>query len=288
MLTYQAIILGVIQGLTEFIPVSSTAHLTLVGRLMGVVKFDTPDASEAWTAFIAVIQMGTLLAAVAYFLPDIAHLTGGFVATNLSYLTGSEIGTGQRAWARLGWLLLAGSVPIGIAGLVFRNRVQGNMTKSPRVIVVAILAVSALMAIADSSPAQNRETADLGTGDAIVVGVSQVLALVPGASRSGATIAAGLLRGMSRETAARFSFLLMIPAVAASGLFKLPAAVRSINAGALQIAAGLLGAGVSGYLAIAFMLGYLQTHTIVPFVIYRLTLAALIWCLLLTGRLKSA
>jgi undecaprenyl-diphosphatase len=276
MLTSQALILGIIQGLTEFIPVSSTAHLTLAGRLMGLVQSDGQDNAKDWTAFIAVIQMGTLSAALVYFSPEVIRITAGFVETNLAFLSGQHVSQSQGDWARVGWSLIVASVPVGIAGLGFRRRIESKQTKDLRVIVLSMLAVSVLLAIAEARASQNLALPDLGASRSLVVGISQILALVPGASRSGATIASGLLLGLNREAAARFSFLLMIPAVGASGLLKLPAALRSISASRLKVLAGVLAAGVSGYLAIGFMMGYLQHHTVYPFVAYRVVLAVVV------------
>ena len=287
MRTSQAIILGIIQGLTEFAPVSSTAHLTLAGRLMGVVDLESPDGSEDWTAFIAAIQMGTLLAALTYFMPDIIHIAVGLAGTVLPARAGDGEGGGNSTWVRLGWLLIAGSMPIGTAGLLFKKRIEGRMTKSPWVIVAGLLAVSGLLAVAEAISAKTREISNLGLIDAIEVGVSQVIALLPGTSRSGATIATGLLTGLNRQAAARFSFLLMIPAVAASGLFKLPRAARSMSAGRLQVIAGILAAAVTGYLAIGAVLGYLQTHTVYPFVAYRVMIAMLVSGLLVIRKRSS-
>jgi undecaprenyl-diphosphatase len=287
MRTSHAIVLGIIQGLTEFIPVSSTAHLTLAGRLMGVVDLESPDGSEEWTAFIAVIQMGTLLAALIYFMPDIMHIAAGVARTSPADLSGENPAGSYRPWARLGWLLIAGSLPIGIAGLAFRKRIEGRLTKSPWVIVCGLLGVAGLLAVAEASSTKAREVWDLRIVDAAAVGISQVFALVPGASRSGATIAAGLLTGLNREAAARFSFLLMIPAVAASGLFKLPGVARSMTAGRAQVIVGILTAGIAGYMAIGATLGYLQTHTVYPFVAYRVLVAILVSGRLIT-RLRGA
>jgi undecaprenyl-diphosphatase len=285
MRTSHAIVLGIIQGLTEFIPVSSTAHLTLAGRLMGVVDLESPDGPKEWTAFMAVIQMGTLLAALIYFMPDIIHIAAGLARTSLA---GDGGGGSYATWARLGWLLAAGSVPIGITGLVFRRRIEGRLTKNPWVIVSGLLGVAGLLAVAEAASTNSRNISDLGIVDAVVVGISQVFALVPGASRSGSTIATGLLTGLNREAAARFSFLLMIPAVAASGLFKLPGAARSMNSGRLQVFAGILAAGLTGYMAIGVTLGYLQTHTVYPFVAYRVIVAMLVSGLLIARQRKSS
>jgi undecaprenyl-diphosphatase len=289
MLTSQAIILGVIQGVTEFMPVSSTAHLTLAGKLMGLVRLDDAEGrTNDWTAFMAVIQIGTLLAALIYFFPDLIHIADGLGRTILAVFTKHDVGADQTQWAWFGWLLIAGSLPIGIAGLIFRKRVEGKLTKSLRLILLSMMAVTVLMAIAEAGGSKSRVVADLGFPESITVGIFQILALLPGASRSGATIAAGLMVGLNRQAAARFSFLLMIPAVGASGLLKLPVALRSMNAGRIQILAAVFGAGVSGYLAIGFMLGYLETHTLFPFVVYRCALGILVWCFLLSGRQSTS
>jgi len=238
---------------------------------------------------MAVIQIGTLLAALVYFMPDLIHIAAALVGRNAAVFAKDETPGSQGDWGRLGWLLIAGSIPIGIAGLIFRAPIESKLTKNRWVIVSALLGVAMLLAVAELVGSQTREASHLGVMDAVAVGISQVFALVPGTSRSGITIAAGLLRGLTRQEAARFSFLLMLPAVGASGLFKLPGALRSLNVGRTQVASGVLAAGVTGYLMIAIMLGYLRSHTLYPFVVYRVALAALVsWLLLCTSRPDSS
>src|SRR5262249_16831497 len=255
-------------------------------RLMGVINLDTPEGSREWTAFMAVIQMGTLLAAVGYFRPEIIHIVGGLAGTSPAVLFKAGTSGSNENWGRLGWLLITASVPICIVGFVFRNQIESNLTKRPLVIFWALLGVAALLAIGEATGNKARGILGLSVAEAMAIGSAQVFALVPGASRSGLTIATGLLCGLNREAAARFSFLLMMPAVAASGLFKLPGAIRSMNAGMTQVVAAALAAGVAGYLTIGAMLGYLQNHTVYGFVIYRLVVGGVVLGLLGSGRRK--
>ena len=277
----EAIILGLIQGLTEFIPVSSTAHLTLAGRWMNLVDPQHPDQ---WTAFIAVIQLGTLIAVILYFWTDIIKIITGFVAANLGKVTGKRADISQQQYATLGWLIIIGTLPVAIVGLLFRHQIEGMLTKDLRIIAGSLIGLALLLTIAEIVGTQRRDMKNLRTSDAIVVGFFQVLALIPGSSRSGSTITGGLFSGLKRETAARFSFLLSIPAVAASGLLELPKALHSINTGWAAIAVATAVSGVSGYLSIAFLLRYLQRHTTYVFVAYRIALGLLLIWLLVSGR----
>lgn len=277
----EAIILGLIQGLTEFIPVSSTAHLTLAGKWMNLVDPQHPDQ---WTAFIAVIQLGTLLAVIVYFWTDIIKIIAGFVTVNLARITGRDVAESQKQYATLGWLIIIGTLPVAIVGLLFRHQIEGMLTKDLRVIAGSLIALAVLLTIAEVAGSQRRDMNNLRTSDAIIVGGFQVLALVPGSSRSGSTITGGLFAGLKRETAARFSFLLSIPAVAASGLLELPKALHSINTGWTSIAVATAVSGISGYLSIAFLLKYLQRHTTYVFVAYRIALGLLLIWMLISGR----
>jgi undecaprenyl-diphosphatase len=279
-----AIMLGLIQGLTEFIPVSSTAHLTLAGKWMNLIDPQHPDQ---WTAFIAVIQLGTLIAVVLYFWTDIIRIIIGFVASNLAKLTGRAVGEAEKEQAKLGWLIIIGSLPVAIVGLLFRHQIEGMLTKDLRIIAGSLIGLAILLTIAEIVGTQRRDMNQLRISDAIIVGAAQVLALIPGSSRSGSTITGGLFSGLKRETAARFSFLLSIPAVAASGLLELPKALQSINAGWAAIAVATAVSGISGYLSIAFLLRYLQRHTTYLFVVYRLALGLLLIWLLVSGRVLA-
>jgi len=277
----QAIILGLIQGLTEFIPVSSTAHLTLAGKWMNLVDPQHPDQ---WTAFIAVIQLGTLIAVVLYFWSDIIKIIGGFLTANLSKITGRAADESEKQYARLGWLVIIGTMPVALVGLLFRHQIEGMLTKDLRIIAASLIGLAVLLTIAEVVGSQRRDMNNLKIADGVVVGCFQVLALIPGSSRSGSTITGGLFSGLTRETAARFSFLLSIPAVAASGLLELPKALHSINSGWGAILVATIVSGVSGYLSIAFLLRYLQRHTTYVFVAYRIALGLLLIWLVVSGR----
>src|SRR5258706_10843182 len=222
----EAIILGLIQGLTEFIPVSSTAHLTLAGKLMSLVDPQHPDQ---WTAFVAVIQLGTLIAVILYFWTDIIKIIAGFITANLARVTGGPVDRSQKEYAMLGWLIIIGTLPVAVVGLLFRHQIEGMLTKDLRIIAASLIGLAILLTIAEIVGSQRRGMENLRTSDAIVVGFAQVLALIPGSSRSGSTITGGLFSGLKRETAARFSFLLSIPAVAASGLLQASQTPSSVH-----------------------------------------------------------
>ena len=277
---WQAVVLGLVQGLAEFIPISSTGNLTLVGKLMGLVS---PEHPEQWTAFIAVIQLGTLVAVTGYFLPDIVRIIRGFIVTNLALMTRGSATEEDRRNGMLGWLIILGTVPIGVVGLLFRKVIEGSLTKNLWAIAGAVIGLAILLLIAERTGARKRDIKALQWSDALVVGAAQVVSLIPGSSRSGTTITGGLFAGLTREAAARFSFLLSIPAVAASGLLELPKALKSVGVPMSTLAVATVVAGVSGYLSIAFLLRYLQRHSTYLFIWYRLALGAVIILLLLTG-----
>jgi undecaprenyl-diphosphatase len=280
----EAIILGLIQGLTEFIPVSSTAHLTLAGKWMNLVDPQHPDQ---WTAFIAVIQLGTLIAVIVYFWNDIIKIVSGFISANLERFTGRTADKSENEYASLGWLIIIGTLPVAIVGLLFRHQIEGMLTKDLRIIAGSLIGLAILLTLAEIVSKQRKDMKDIRIPDAIIVGAAQVLALIPGSSRSGTTITGGLFSGLKRETAARFSFLLSIPAVAASGLLELPKALHSINTGWAAIAIATVVSGVSGYASIAFLLKYLQRHTTYVFVIYRIALGLVLIWLLVSGRVLA-
>jgi len=284
----QAIILGIVQGLTEFIPVSSTAHLVIAGRVMKLAL--TP---EQLTASIAVIQLGTLIAVFIYFAGDIWNITRAFTIDHLRLITG-KASPGTNAPARLshdawlGWLVIIGSIPVAAVGLLFRKQIEGAFTKNLWVIATMMIVVALLLTIAEFVGRQRRRMQDLGLKDALAVGFAQVLALIPGSSRSGSTIMAGLFAGETRETAARFSFLLSIPAVAASGLLELKQALRILPHDSLTtLAVGTIVSGIVGYASIWFLLRYLRTHTTGVFIGYRLLVGGAILVLLFSGRLAA-
>ena len=289
----QAIILGIVQGLTEFIPISSTAHLVLASRLVGLYA-GVGDAlrAEQTTATIAVIQLGTLLAVLTYFARDIVNITRAFITDHIALLRqrGSEQVAGPRlsqdAW--LGWLVIIGSVPVALAGLLFKHQIEGTFTKNLWVIATMMIVVGLLLALAEAVSKKNRGLSELGIGDALAVGFAQVLALVPGSSRSGSTIMAGLFAGETRETAARFSFLLSMPAIAGSGLLELKEAMHKLPAGSfLPLAIATVVSGIVGYASIWFLLRFLRTHSTAVFIVYRLIVGGLILGALVTGYISA-
>jgi undecaprenyl-diphosphatase len=286
----QAIILGIVQGLTEFIPISSTAHLIFATRLTGLSQ---TLSAEQVTATIAVIQLGTLAAVFVYFARDIWNICFAFVRDHLLLLRGRTppgvegsglLGSRLSPDAKLGWLILIGSLPIGVLGLALKKVIEGTFTKNLWVIATMMIVVAGLLLIAEKVGARRRGMEDLGLGDALAVGFAQVLALIPGASRSGSTIMGGLFAGERRETAARFSFLLSIPAITASGLLELKEAVHRLPPGsAVPLAVATVVSGFVGYASIWFLLRYLREHSTGVFIGYRLLVGALILALLFAG-----
>lgn len=264
----QSLILGLIQGLTEFLPVSSTAHLTIAGKIMGLIS---PEHPEQWTAFVAVIQLGTLAAVLLYFAKDITLISTTFVRENLG--SGRKSLKEQSINARMGWMIIVGSVPIVVIGLGLKKIIEGNLTKDLTLISFSLIGLAVLLFIAERVASYKKTMDKITMGDAITVGLAQSLALIPGSSRSGTTITAGLFLGMTRETAARFSFLLSIPAVLGSGLLELKHSLGYITSSdALALVVATVVSFISGYLSIAFLLRYLRTKSTLVFVIYRIVL----------------
>jgi undecaprenyl-diphosphatase len=287
----QAILLGIVQGLTEFIPISSTAHLVLAMRAMNL-----PLTPEQATASIAVIQLGTLIAVVIYFARDIWNISHAFMRDHFVLLKDGRRDDFNReneharlspeAW--LGWLIIIGTIPVVIFGLAFKKQIEGAFTKNLLVIATMMVVVAMLLAIAEAVGKRQTRMQDLGVKDALAVGVAQCLALIPGSSRSGSTIMAGLFVGQARETAARFSFLLSIPAIAASGLLELKEALAKLPAGSFtNLAVGTLVSGIVGYLSIWFLLRYLRTHTTGVFIGYRLIVGGALLILLFMGKISA-
>ena len=265
---FEAVVLGLVQGLTEFLPISSNAHVRIVSALFG---WEDPGA-----AFTAVMQLGTETAVLLFFRRDIAHIVNRWSVS----LVRSEARADPAA--RLGWFVILGTIPIAVLGLLLKDQIE-TAFRDLRVIAVALLLFSFVLGYADAV-ARNRLPLDrLTAGHAAVFGLAQSLALVPGVSRSGGTISAGLLLGYTREAATRYSFLLAIPAVLASGLFEL----RAIGDGE-EVAWGptLLATAIAfvvGYAVIRWLLRYVATHTFRPFVIERIVVALLVLALLSAG-----
>ncbi len=288
----QAIILGIVQGLTEFIPISSTAHLVFASRAVGLYAgAGTTLKAEQTTATIAVIQLGTLLAVLIYFSRDIINITRAFVRDHLALLqrkSGVQPGGKLSHDAWLGWLVIIGSLPVGIVGLLFKKQIEGTFTKNLWVIATMMIVVALLLAIAELVGKRVRGMESLGMRDALAVGSAQVLALIPGSSRSGSTIMGGLFAGETRETAARFSFLLSIPAIAASGLLELKEAFEKLPPESyVALGVATVVSGIVGYASIWFLLRFLRKHSTGVFIVYRLLVGGLIIFALLRGYLSA-
>lgn len=281
---WQAVLLGIVQGLTEFIPISSTAHLTIIGKICGLIR---PDAPQQWTEFMAVIQIGTLIAVFAYFWADILAISRGFTLVNIAHIRKQPIKNSDAYYFKLGWLVIIGTIPIAVVGLAFKDSIEGKLTKNLWVISSSLIGIAIVLTIGEIVARHTRDMEKLRVRDALVVGIAQCFALIPGSSRSGTTIAGGLFSGLTREAAARFSFLLSIPAIAASGLLELPGALRSVEIGWDSLAVATIVSAISGYLAIAFLLRFLQRHTTFVFVAYRIVLGLLIIVLLASGRISA-
>ena len=288
----QAIILGIVQGLTEFIPISSTAHLVFAARLIGLYNgVDSALKAEQTTATIAVIQLGTLLAVLIYFARDIVNITRAFVRDHIALLSGKRRVNGgvqlsPEAW--LGWLVIIGSIPVAVVGLLFKHQIEGTFTKNLWVIATMMIVVAVLLAMAEAVGKRERSMEQLGISDALAVGFAQVLALVPGSSRSGSTIMGGLFAGLTRETAARFSFLLSIPAIAASGVLELKEAMHKLPGSYLPLIVATIVSGVVGYISIWFLLRFLRTHSTGVFIVYRLVAGSVILFALIGGYLSAS
>ena len=277
----EAILLGIIQGLTEFLPISSTAHLTIAGKLLHLISSENP---ERWTAFIAVIQLGTMLAVIIYFWKDLVNIIADFLKENL--LERKNFSS-QTINSRIGWYIIIGTIPIVIIGLSFKDVIEGVLTKDLWIISSSLIALAVLLAISEKVSKHLKEMDKIKWYDALIIGIGQTVALIPGSSRSGTTITAGLFLGLSRETAARFSFLLSIPAVLASGLLELKESLPYINfAESVNLIIATAVAGISGYMAIDFLLKYLRKNTTFIFVYYRIILGAGIIILLYLTLLK--
>jgi len=286
----QAIILGIVQGLTEFIPISSTAHLVFASRFTNLYEGN----AEQITATIAVLQLGTLAAVFVYFASDILSIFVGFVRDHWRLITGKRgmrfsgthgvrpIWLSEEAW--LGWLIIIGSIPIGVIGFLYKDFIEGEGTKNLWFIAIMLIGVSVLLAIAELVGSKRKEVKDLGLIDAIIVGFAQVLALMPGASRSGSTIMGGLFAGQKREAAARFSFLLSIPAITASGLLELREAIEILpRESFVPLLVGTMVSAIVGYLSIWFLLAFLRKNSTAVFIVYRILLGGIILGLLWQG-----
>jgi undecaprenyl-diphosphatase len=273
--TVQAVVLGVVEGLTEFIPVSSTAHLLVAEHLMGL-PMDTQEQREALIGFTAVIQSGAILAAVIYFLRDIL----GLARTFLGGLASAPRRQDQEF--RFALAVLLGSLPIGVVGFALQDVIR-RIDEELLTVGLGLLAFSAVFVVAERRAKQDRHERSLTVKDGVVIGLAQCLALVPGVSRSGATISAGLLRGLDRVAATRLSFLLGIPALLGAAAFSLRDATgNETGAGTTAIATAV--SFVVGYASIWFLLRFVSSHRITAFVPYRVALGvAVVVAAVVTG-----
>ncbi|HVG99543.1 MAG TPA: undecaprenyl-diphosphate phosphatase [Miltoncostaeaceae bacterium] len=268
----EAIVLGIAQGLTEFLPISSTAHLRIVPAFAG---WEDPGAY-----FTAVVQLGTMAAVVIYFWRDLVRI----VRTWFLSLSRPEL-RGELD-ARMGWYVIVATIPIVIFGYAFRDQIESG-GRNLYLIGIMLIALGLVLLAADVTARRVRDVEQVTARDAIWVGLAQALALIPGTSRSGATITAGLFLGFKREAAARFSFLLSVPAVVLSGLYGLLEVFTGENeAGGGMLLVSVLFAFVFGYIAIAFLLRYLANHSMLIFVIYRVVLGAIVIGLTAAGTIS--
>ena len=268
----QAIILGISQGLTEFLPISSTAHTLVVSRMLG-----WPDPGAAFTA---VTQVGTELAVVIYFRNDIARILKAWFAS----LT--KVDQRSNPDAKMGWYVIIGTIPIGIAGLAFKTSIE-TTARNLWLVAGSLIVMGILLGLADRYARHSKSEVDINTKNAILFGLGQALALIPGVSRSGATITAGLAMGFKRDVAARYSFLLAIPAVFASAALTAGDIASDDFANWPATIVATVVAFVVGYFVIAGLMKYLQTKTFLPFVVYRVGLGTLLMVLLATGVLSA-
>ena len=273
----QAVVLGIVEGVTEFLPISSTGHLTIVEKLMGL-----PLDDAAVTAFTAIIQTGAILAVIVYFRRDIATLATVWVrgTRDKQARTDPEY--------RLAWAVIVGSIPIGVVGFLAKDVVSGPL-RNLWVVAAALIAWSAVMYVAERVATQRRSETQVTLRDALVIGILQCVALIPGVSRSGATISGGLFVGLNRVAATRLSFFLSIPALVAAGGYEAATSASDISKGVGWLATGVATA-VSfavAYASIAWLLRFVSGHPITYFVGYRLLLAGVLIIALSTGVLAA-
>jgi undecaprenyl-diphosphatase len=273
----EAVILGIIQGITEFLPVSSTGHLTVAGQVMGLIS---PANPQHWTAFIAVIQLGTLVSTLIYFRNDIRNILGDFFRDNL-FLRKKY--SQQSENSKMGWLIIVGTIPVSLIGHFFESTIEGAITKSLYVIASSLIILALILALAEKLAKFKKEMKDITIKDSLVIGIAQCFALIPGSSRSGTTITGGLFMGLKRETAARFSFLMGLPAVFASGMLELFKSLNYLD-GTMEVnlIISTFVSGVCGYMAIDFLLKYLRKNTTFLFIYYRIAAGIIILIFLFT------
>jgi undecaprenyl-diphosphatase len=273
---FEAIILGIIEGITEFLPISSTGHLTIAEKLFGL-SINAPDV----TAFTAIIQTGAVIATLVYFRDDIWRIVIG-------WLQGLTNASKRGRDYKFGWAVIIGSIPIGIIGLAFKDQVEHNL-RSLWFVAVALIVWSGVMWLADHTAKQARREENIGWKDTLIVGTMQCIALIPGVSRSGATISGGLFRGFDRVAATRLSFFLAIPALLAAGLQQTVSQASDISNGVGWSATILatITSFIVAYISIAWLLKYIAKHNFNAFIVYRVALGLLLIVLLATGAVAA-
>lgn len=272
-----AIFLGILQGLTEFLPISSSAHLRIFGELTG--------SADPGAAFTAITQIGTEIAVLIVFWKDITRVLSSWFRALPVVSTDKRLPQNNPD-VRMGWMIIVGSLPIGILGLLLQDWIDTSF-RNLWITVVTLTVFGVLLGLADRIGSRNKKLTELSWSDAILYGIAQALALIPGVSRSGGTITMGRLLGYSRPEAARYSFLLALPAIFASGLYKV--AKVAIGSEAVAIGPTILAtliAFVVGYVVIVWFLKLISTRSFMPFVYYRLIVAAVVAALLLSGTLQ--
>lgn len=273
----EAIILGLVQGLTEFLPISSSAHIRIVGEFL-------PSAADPGAAFTAITQLGTETAVLIYFWKDISRIISRWFQALAGKVPHSDPDV------RMGWLIIIGSIPIGVLGLLLQDWIDTEF-RSLWITATMLIVFGVLLALADRKGRQTKPLGKLTLKDGIVYGFAQALALIPGVSRSGGTITAGLAMGYTREAAARYAFLLAVPAVFASGLYKVAKVVTEPGqAGPYGMGETILATAIAfvvGYAVIAWLMKFITTNSYMPFVWYRIALGLVLFALLGTGRIAA-
>jgi undecaprenyl-diphosphatase len=273
----EALILGLVQGLTEFLPISSSAHVQIAQQLMSLSELSKPQL----TAFIATIQLGTELAVVSYFIKDIVRIGSSWLGWSIKPRSKMTSDT------KLGWLIIIGTLPVLILGLAFRNFIE-NDVRNLWVIAYTLIGFGILLGLADFFGRKTKDIEDLNFSHGMLFGIGQALALVPGVSRSGGTITVGLMLGYTRQAAARYSFLLAIPAVLGSGLFQFFSSVGDLNQDLLvATVVATVVSGVVGLSVIHYLLKYLQKGSFLPFVLWRVGVGVWLLVMLTSGALTA-
>lgn len=277
---FDAVILGIVQGLTEFLPISSSAHVQIAQQLLGLGSMAKPQL----TAFIATIQLGTEAAVLIYFWKDIFRIAKSFLK---SLVRGSKLDEDAKRDSKLGWLIILGSLPVVIIGFIFKDAIE-NQLRSLWVIAFTLIIFGLVLGFADRVGKRTRSIEQLTPKHGMLFGLGQALAVIPGVSRSGGTISVGLLLGYSRQAAARYSFLLAIPAVIASGLYEFLKTFGQLESSDLvaTIVATLVSFAV-GFSVIVGLLRYLNRGTFLPFVIWRVSVGLILIILLATNQLVA-